>query len=230
MKTCAGVVTVAFGCALAVAAVPAAFAQSGGPPNQSQMTHQLTPTTPVPPALNGQEQGIPVPGVTAAPAGPKKEYVPTSTGGSAAPPPAQTATPERQPSVAPSVAARPGCTSAADTGNPALSLKWVTFQFGSAVLWPEAIAVLQTLGKTLKENFPDSIFVIEGHTDAVGAFDYNHDLSVQRAQAVKDYLTKEMGINPDHLQVTGLGYCDLANPRNPRGAENRRVVVINKTS
>jgi outer membrane protein OmpA-like peptidoglycan-associated protein len=225
MKSFAGVVAVAAGCALNLAVAATVSAQSG-PPNQAQMIEQLRP---VPSALQGGHQGLPIGGAAPIAEPPRKQYIKTSTAPEA-PAPSQNATPEHQPAAAApaSAAAMAGCTSAADTTKPGLSLKWITFQFGSAELRPEAIAVLQTLGKTLKENFPDATFIIEGHTDVSGTFALNQELSTQRAQAVKDYLTKEMSINPDHLEVTGLGYCDLANPNDPRGAENRRVVVVNK--
>jgi len=225
MTKFAAMAAAALGYALSAGMVPAALAESAGPPDQTQMTNQLTP---VPPALKGHEQGIPVPGEK--PAESEKHYIPTSTGAAPASPPAPSSTPEREPAAATGAAPRAGCAPSAAAGNPSVSLKWVTFQFGSAELRPEAIAILQTLGKTLKDHFSDSIFVIEGHTDATGTFDYNRELSLQRAQAVKDYLAKQTGIDPDHLQVVGLGYCDLANPADPRGAENRRVVVVNKTS
>ena len=107
----------------------------------------------------------------------------------------------------------------------------ITFEFGSAQLKPRSMATLQALGKSLKEDFPSSnAFLIEGHTDASGTFAYNQELSRQRAETVKDYLTQQMGLKPDQLGVAGVGYCDLANPTDPRGAENRRVVVVNKAS
>jgi outer membrane protein OmpA-like peptidoglycan-associated protein len=225
MKTFAAVIALSAGCTLSLAYAPAAFAQSGAP-SQSQMIDQLRP---VPSALATGHQGLPIGG--AAPiVAPQKQYTTKVSTGSTEDTPAPSQTARRQPAAAPTATApsMPGCTSAADSTKPALSLKWITFEFGSAQLRPESIEVLQTLGKALKENFPDATFLIEGHTDASGTFAYNQELSLQRAQAVKDYLSQQMGVNPDHLDVSGLGYCSLANPTDPRGAENRRVVVVNK--
>jgi outer membrane protein OmpA-like peptidoglycan-associated protein len=127
-----------------------------------------------------------------------------------------------------SIAAVQGCPTAAEAAKT--SLPSITFEFGSAQLRPEAMVQLQNLGKSLKEDLSEtSTFVIEGHTDATGAYDYNRELSMQRAQAVKDYLAQQMGVKQP-LEITGVGYCDLANPGDPRAAENRRVVVINKAS
>ena len=74
------------------------------------------------------------------------------------------------------------------------------------------------------------MFEIEGHTDAVGSFAYNEQLSQARAEAVKDFLIKEMSVAPERLKVVGRAFCEPANPGNPYAAENRRVVVVNQSS
>jgi outer membrane protein OmpA-like peptidoglycan-associated protein len=182
---------------------------------------------PVPSALAGGHQGLPV-GLSA-PSTPERRVIRASTGtdapadAPARPRPAPAAT------AAAATAGMPGCDAAGDAGKPSLSLPWITFEFGSAQLAPESIKVLQTLGKTLNDSYADGKFMIEGHTDVAGTYDYNHELSLQRAQAVKDYLIQQAGVKAQ-LDVAGVGYCDLANPSSPRAAENRRVVVINRSS
>jgi len=110
----------------------------------------------------------------------------------------------------------------------AVSLHSITFKFGSAELKPESIQTLKNLGNALNQELKDQkVFVIEGHTDAVGTQVYNDELSKRRAETVKDYLVREMGVSPDRLQAVGKGSTELANPKNPRGGENRRVVVVN---
>lgn len=107
----------------------------------------------------------------------------------------------------------------------------VEFEFGSAVLKPQALEILRNLGKALNQDLEDQkLFVIQGHTDAVGTIAYNEELSRARAEAVKSFLIHEMGVTADRLEAVGKAYCEPANPRNPRGAENRRVVVINHSS
>ena len=69
------------------------------------------------------------------------------------------------------------------------------------------------------------IFMIEGHTDAVGSDAYNLSLSRQRAQAVEAALTRYYVIMPENLATVGLGerYLKIWTP----GAEeeNRRVAL-----
>jgi len=212
---------------LATAAV--ALAQS---PSQADITNALRP---VPQALATGHQGLPTPGTS-----PIQQPSRTTTRASlsTAPEPApakqhHTRSPVAAvaPAAAPVMREMAGCEPASAAPQAAASLPSITFEFGSAQLKPEAMVTLQNLGKALKEDFPaTNAFLIEGHTDAAGTFAYNQELSRQRAEAVKAYLVQQMGLNPDQLQIAGKGYCGLANPADPRGAENRRVVVVNKAA
>jgi outer membrane protein OmpA-like peptidoglycan-associated protein len=71
-----------------------------------------------------------------------------------------------------------------------------------------------------------SKFLIEGHTDAKGAPDYNRKLSEQRAQSVKDLLTSK-GVDVAHMVSVGKGSSEPANKADPLAAENRRVRIVN---
>jgi outer membrane protein OmpA-like peptidoglycan-associated protein len=222
MKNVTGFMVLAAGAMMAVA--PVALGQSA--PSQSDITSALRP---VPSALAGGHQGLPSPGTAPLTQPPKPVYS-SSYGG--APTPVAKERPHQTAATASSAPAADlaGCTSNAPA-QAAASLPSITFEFGSAQLKPEAMATLQNLGKSLKQDFPDTnAFLIEGHTDAAGTFAYNQDLSRQRAEAVKAYLTEQMGIKPEQLATAGVGYCNLANPADPKGAENRRVVVVNKAS
>jgi outer membrane protein OmpA-like peptidoglycan-associated protein len=110
-----------------------------------------------------------------------------------------------------------------------VALPTITFEFNSAQLRPESQAMLEKLGKSLKKDFPEgNTFLIEGHTDASSeTFAYNQELLRERAEAVKDYLIQQMHVKAARLDVSGIGYCTW---RTRRGAENRRVVIVNKAS
>ena len=113
-------------------------------------------------------------------------------------------------------------------GSPSVTLRTITFQFGSAQLRPESIETLRNLGNALNQQLKDEkAFVIEGHTDRTGARAYNDELSKRRAEAVKEYLVKDLGVSADRLETVGKGFSEPANPRQPYAAENRRVVVVN---
>src|SRR5215217_3363398 len=111
---------------------------------------------------------------------------------------------------------------------PKITFQTITFEFGSAALTPASIKTLENLGNALNQGLKDEkAFLIEGHTDRVGSEEYNDRLSQDRAQSVKAYLVKEFGVEPEKLQIVGKGFRDPANPKNPYGAENRRVVIVN---
>ena len=104
----------------------------------------------------------------------------------------------------------------------------ITFEFGSAQLKPESIEQVRNLGIALNGKLKDETkLLIEGHTDRKGTRAYNEELSKRRADTVKDYLVKEMGVSADRLETAGKAFSNPANARNPYAAENRRVVVVN---
>ena len=82
--------------------------------------------------------------------------------------------------------------------------------------------------RVLQDN-PNAVFLVEGHTDAVGSADANLDLSEDRAFAVKVALMEEYGIPAKNLEVAGYGEqylkVDTAGP----SRKNRRVTIRNIT-
>ena len=98
----------------------------------------------------------------------------------------------------------------------------VTFEFDSDKLTPAAKDNLDQFAKALKDpRLQGDKFEIDGHTDAVGAEQYNYGLSERRAAAVVSYLASE-GLDPASLVAKGFG---KTKPRtsNPYDPENRRV-------
>src|SRR5262245_5995789 len=86
--------------------------------------------------------------------------------------------------------------------------------------------VLNLVAKFLRERCPDSLVLIEGHTDAQGSAAHNRDLSEKRAQAVKDYLV-EKGVPAEHLSTKGFGGRRPIAPSDTAAgrALNRRVTL-----
>jgi outer membrane protein OmpA-like peptidoglycan-associated protein len=113
-------------------------------------------------------------------------------------------------------------------GHPSVTLRTITFEFGSARLEPGSIEQLRNLGIALNQlTTAEAKLLIEGHTDKKGTRAYNDELSKRRADTVKDYLVKEMGVSADKLETVGKGFSEPANSKNPYAPENRRVVVVN---
>ncbi|XMO86590.1 DUF5723 family protein [Algibacter sp. AS12] len=81
--------------------------------------------------------------------------------------------------------------------------KVIFFNYGKSSLKPESSMVLADIIAVLNE-YPNSKFVIEGHTDSIGSYELNQRLSETRAYAVKNYLI-EHGIDPTRLSAIGYG-------------------------
>jgi len=100
----------------------------------------------------------------------------------------------------------------------------IHFDFNSAAI--RDYTTLNEFAKALQNKLNNKIILISGHTDSVGSDEFNLNLSLQRAQAVKDFLVQVHHINPSQLQVKGFGKRRLLylNKRNELEAKmNRRV-------
>src|SRR5580692_10362600 len=98
----------------------------------------------------------------------------------------------------------------------------VNFEFNSDRLTQAAKENLDQFAKALLDpRLKGQKFEIDGHTDAVGAEEYNQGLSERRANVVVSYLSSK-GLDPSILIAKGFG---KTRPRvaNPYSAENRRV-------
>jgi OOP family OmpA-OmpF porin len=85
-----------------------------------------------------------------------------------------------------------------------LAFEDVHFDFDKATLTKDAQEILKRNIQVLKEN-PKVKVRIAGYTSASGTESYNQRLSERRANAVKEYLTKEGVIAPDSLSIIGYG-------------------------
>ena len=82
-------------------------------------------------------------------------------------------------------------------------LRNIYFDFDKATFKTESYAELNKLETMMVQN-AGMVVEIAGHTDAIGTKDYNQQLSLRRAQAVKDYLTKK-GIDSRRIKPVGYG-------------------------
>lgn len=103
----------------------------------------------------------------------------------------------------------------------------VFFDNDSSVLRRGAEATLRRLADALRDPILlDQRFLIAGHTSADGDYDYNVELSRERASVVRDWLVSYGGIDSGRLVAHGFGPDMLRNPRSPYSPVNRRVEVI----
>lgn len=104
----------------------------------------------------------------------------------------------------------------------------IGFEFNSATLDDWSKRQLQAVGEGMRDpHLAGFHFSIEGHTDDVGTQAYNYSLSVRRAEAVRDFLSRQIGVPADRLTVKGFGDTRPAMPGTTpvARAENRRVVI-----
>jgi outer membrane protein OmpA-like peptidoglycan-associated protein len=101
----------------------------------------------------------------------------------------------------------------------------VTFAFDSANLNPQFHAVLDKVSVTLAE-YNQTVVQVAGHTDSTGSHSYNMQLSLRRADSVKNYLVSR-GIPAQRLQTVGVGPDrPVADNATEAGrAQNRRVEI-----
>jgi outer membrane protein OmpA-like peptidoglycan-associated protein len=109
----------------------------------------------------------------------------------------------------------------------------IIFEFGAWELGPEQYPKLERLARAmlriLRRN-PDEVFLIEGHTDAVGSDVDNLSLSDRRASAVAEVLSETFGVPPENLVTQGYGEQFLKIPTQGPEPLNRRVDVRRITS
>jgi outer membrane protein OmpA-like peptidoglycan-associated protein len=111
---------------------------------------------------------------------------------------------------------------------PAIDLDTLTFATGSAAIPAEQARSLVRLGILIEELLlenPREVFLIEGHTDAVGSESYNLALSDRRAESVALALIEAFRIPPENLIVQGYGEAFLKVQTQAAEEGNRRATV-----
>lgn len=111
-------------------------------------------------------------------------------------------------------------------GSGRIALYGIYFDFNKAELKPESEPTLEQIAKLLKDNAALKLLVV-GHTDNVGGFPSNMDLSQRRAAAVVAALVKR-GVGKDRLAPYGVSFASpVASNKTDEGrAKNRRVELV----
>ncbi len=101
----------------------------------------------------------------------------------------------------------------------------ILFDTGKASLKPESTRVFVDIIRIL-DQYPNSRFTVEGHTDSVGSNSLNQKLSEERANSVRDFLINE-GIDASRLEAVGYGEERPIATNNTRAGrtQNRRVEI-----
>lgn len=102
----------------------------------------------------------------------------------------------------------------------------VLFDVGKADIKPEGMVYIERVATILKTKTQANAMV-EGHTDNVGGAALNQQLSVRRANSVKDAIVKQ-GVPVARIQAQGFGLNKpIADNATPEGRQaNRRTDIL----
>ncbi len=102
----------------------------------------------------------------------------------------------------------------------------ILFDTGKSSIKAESTSVMVDIIQILNE-YPNSKFSVEGHTDSQGGAKTNQALSESRANAVRDFLI-EKGIGADRLSAVGYGKDrPISDNNTAKGRKENRRVEIN---
>lgn len=102
----------------------------------------------------------------------------------------------------------------------------VLFGFNESQLKNSARITMLQLAALIQKN-PETVFLIEGHTDSVGGDDYNALLGMQRAAAVREWLSgNNVPVKNVYIRSCGCS-APLVDPKLPKEQQNlnRRVEI-----
>jgi outer membrane protein OmpA-like peptidoglycan-associated protein len=109
-----------------------------------------------------------------------------------------------------------------------IDLDTINFELGSFEITADQFGKLErmarAMGRAIDKN-PAEVFLIEGHTDAVGTPEDNLSLSDRRAEAVARILSEHFSIPIENLVTQGYGEQDPKVPTLEAERLNRRVAV-----
>jgi outer membrane protein OmpA-like peptidoglycan-associated protein len=104
----------------------------------------------------------------------------------------------------------------------------VSFDVGKSDLKPEALAILNKQKEILNTYFPNAKAYVCGYTDSTGGDELNIKLSLDRANAVFNYLSAAGGVAKSRLEPRGFGkeFPVETNSTSAGRALNRRTEVV----
>jgi OmpA-OmpF porin, OOP family len=111
---------------------------------------------------------------------------------------------------------------------PSIDVNTINFETGSWEIPPDQAARLQSiadgLNRAIQRN-PREVFLIEGHTDAVGNDTDNLSLSDRRAESAAELLTQQFQVPAENLTSQGYGSQYLKEQTSGPSRINRRVTI-----
>ena len=111
---------------------------------------------------------------------------------------------------------------------PSIDVDTINFETGSWEIPPDQASKLQVIADGLNRAIarnPREVFLIEGHTDAVGNDVDNLSLSDRRAESAAELLTQQFQVPAENLTSQGYGEQYLKDPTDGPSRLNRRVTI-----
>jgi outer membrane protein OmpA-like peptidoglycan-associated protein len=107
-----------------------------------------------------------------------------------------------------------------------IRLRGIKFPVGRSVIMPENYELLRKVQQAIR-NFDDPDVVVAGHTDSTGSNAVNEQLSLERAEAVREYLIANNTLPANRVAAIGYGSARplLSNETAEGRAANRRIDV-----
>lgn len=107
------------------------------------------------------------------------------------------------------------------------STSGIYFNTNSAVVKKESYGILKSIADMLKSDENINLNIV-GHTDAEGEDTFNQQLSIRRAEAVKNILIKDFSLDEGRFTFSGKGEAEPVEDNNSEKgrANNRRVEFI----
>ena len=106
----------------------------------------------------------------------------------------------------------------------------IHFHYNKAHIKKESYLLLNNIAHTIKNICHEEVVIVEGHTDSSGKKSYNKELSIKRANSVKNYLLTQ-GV--EKLRIEAIGYGEsrpIASNKTKNGKrQNRRIEFKIKT-
>jgi OOP family OmpA-OmpF porin len=108
-----------------------------------------------------------------------------------------------------------------------VALYGIYFDFNKADVKPESDSTLEQIAALMKQKAAVKLLVV-GHTDNVGSFPFNMDLSQRRAAAVVAALTTRFSVGKERLTAVGVSFASpiAPNTTDEGRAKNRRVELV----
>jgi outer membrane protein OmpA-like peptidoglycan-associated protein len=115
---------------------------------------------------------------------------------------------------------------------PSIDIQAINFAFGSAHIPPSQRWKVERIADAIKQMLWRNhyeLFLLEGHTDAVGSFAANQRLSERRAASVAHDLIAYFGVPRRAIDTIGYGEQELLVPTPYAEWRNRRVTLRRMT-